>query len=130
MKEMRDYLPDEITTEILYKGVYKDHNFCICNLCTHPTAYVENKLKHVEDYYDKRFDDVRVHYGFTYIGKNYWDKEDELEYLGWDYAHYGDYTAGFCTNHIGAKFWTTEEIYEEVKNVIDDLIKIETKKED
>lgn len=114
---------NEFKTKILYQGTYKNHKFCICNLGHHPTAYVENKLKDVYEYDDPRIENVDVHYGFTYIGHNYWDHKDELEYLGWDYSHYGDYLgSGFFKD---GKKWTTKEIYEEVVKVIDQLIKIE-----
>ena len=114
---------------ILYKGDYKEHKFTIINLGTHPCAYVENKLD-VTDYYDDKLSDVQVHGGFTYCGRCYWNyiATEEL-YLGWDYAHSSDFTATgiFCTE---GKQWTTEEIYDEVQRVIDQLIELEHKEAD
>lgn len=124
MKEMI-YSPDR-KRELLHSGVYKGHKFFILNLGTHPTAYVECKLKDCKGYYDdERLDNIEVHGGFTYYGNNFWDNLNE-EYLGWDYAHYSDYV-GYNTRYPGpysGKFWTTEEIMEEVKHVIDQLCEL------
>lgn len=108
--------------KILYSGEYKGHKFAIINLCSHPTAYVENKMG-ITDYYDCRLDNVDVHSGFTYCDTGYWDEESKkTSWLGWDYAHYGDFIYG---NTLSGKQWTTAEIYEEVKSVIDQIIAVE-----
>lgn len=124
MKEMI-YSANRIK-EVLHSGEYKGYKFCILNLGTHPTAYVECKLEDCNSYGDKRLDNISVHGGFTYLGKGFWDKENNT-YLGWDYAHYMDY-AGYEENfpaHLRSfdtKKWTTEEVFNEVKSVIDQLI--------
>ena len=126
MKEMV-YSSNRIC-EVLHKGEYKGYKFCIMNLGTHPTAYVECKLENCNSYGDDRLDEISVHGGFTFLGNAYWDKEDKTLYLGWDYAHYMDY-AGYELNFPsqmwceGCKKWTTAEIFEEVKSVIVQLIK-------
>lgn len=108
--------------EVLYSGEYKGHKFAILNLWHHPTAYVENKMD-IIDYDDFRLNDVRVHGGFTYCDTGYWDeKSKETSWLGWDYAHFGDYCYG---DTWFSKQWTTEEIYDEVKTAIDQLIAVE-----
>lgn len=123
MKEMI-YSANSIQ-EVLHNGEYKGYKFCILNLGTHPTAYVECKIENCNGYEDERLDDISVHGGFTYFGKGFWDKESS--YLGWDYAHYMDY-AGYelmypeSMRSFGKKKWTTAEIFEEVKAVIDQLI--------
>lgn len=108
--------------EILYNGEYKGYKFAILNLGTHPTAYVENKNGFPD--YDKTNELAAYsHGGYTYFGGAYWDKEDKTEYLGWDYAHCDDFV-GYYTSDSGlwcTKQWTTAEIYEEVKRVIDYL---------
>lgn len=46
--------------------------------------------------------------------------------IGWDYSHAGDYSS-YYENDIyfqDEKKWTTEEIYEEVKSVIEQLEKL------
>lgn len=125
MKEM--VYCDKKKPEILDSGEYKGHKYVILSLGSHPTAYVENKIG-VADYWDNILDDIEVHGGFTYCGNAYWDENgiDKTDYLGWDYAHSGDlyYNSLFSEN---GKKWTTEEIFSEVKNVIEQLIKIEEK---
>ena len=125
MKEM--VYCDRKKPEILDSGEYKGHKYVILSLGSHPTAYVENKIG-VADYWDNILDDIEVHGGFTYCGNAYWDEtnSDKTNYLGWDYAHLGD----FCYNSLfleDGKEWTTKEIFSEVKNVIEQLIKIEEK---
>lgn len=118
------------TKEVLYEGEYKEHKFVILSLGNHPTAYVEDKIGAV-DYDDIRLDTVRVHGGFTYCGGGHWSKESaETRWLGWDYAHAGDF-AGYYEEgeyfYYNSKQWTTPEIYDEVKSVIEQLIEIEAK---
>lgn len=111
--------------EVLHSGEYKGYKFAILSLGTHPTAYVENKNGYSS--YDQANEktDYCPHGGFTYIGNAYWDDYDNVEYLGWDYAHYNDFIGyamvykmvlpELCSN---GKKWTTEEIFEDMKNVI------------
>lgn len=110
---------------MLHEGVYSGYKFYILSLGTHPVAYVECKLEKCCSYDDERLDDVCVHGGFTYYGEAAWVTDDKKKYLGWDYAHLNDY-AGYEIRlapqyRSGGKKWTTEEIYEEVKFVIEQL---------
>ena len=43
--------------------------------------------------------------------------------IGWDYTHAGDYTAAMP--NFNEHRWTTAEIQAEVRDVIDQLIKLE-----
>lgn len=132
MKEMI-YSANRIK-EVLHSGEYKGYKFCIMNLGTHPTAYVECKLENCNSYGDKRLDEISVHGGFTYLDNAYWDETDKTTYLGWDYAHFMDY-AGYKLNFLDRmrskenKKWTTAEIFEEVKHVIDQMSVITRMKE-
>lgn len=111
--------------EVLYSGEYKGHKFVILNLWNHPTAYVENKMG-IVDYNACLLDNVEVHGGFTYCDTGYWDEDSKkMSWLGWDYAHYGDYCYSDYYTLDFAKKWTTAEIYEEVKSVIDQIIAVE-----
>ena len=99
---------------------------------THPCAYVQvaypERIGLLEDGDDHVLESVDsyldVHGGVTFIGS--------LEkyglagtWIGWDYAHYGDYvhmegnfhTGGGVTEDAGHA-WTLEEIEKEVKEVI------------
>ena len=116
--------------ELLCEGEYKGHKFVILSLGNHPTAYVEDKIGAI-DYYDIRLDDVEVHGGFTFCGGGHWSEESaKTRWLGWDYAHAGDFAGYYeeCEHvYYESKQWTTPEIYEEVKRVIDQLIEVEAK---
>ena len=119
------------TLEVLYKDTYRGYNYFIINYGTHPCAYVEIPKNH--SYFKKSYmdiEDIEVHGGLTFSS----DKLlllDNSWFIGWDYAHYGDYV-GFSPDIFGIndeeKKWTTEEIIDECISVINQLIEI--KKED
>ena len=121
MKEMKYH--SKRLCEVLAEGDEEGYHYVILNLGTHPTAYVE--LKKERPTIDS---DITVHGGITYNGRAYWNQEDTRDYIGWDYAHYGDYVGtdelmfkyGICYSED--KRWTTQEIYEDVKSVIRQLI--------
>lgn len=124
MKEME--YKTERNIEILHSGEYDGRKFAILSTGYHPTAYVElkpeelNKSNKYSDY------DLDVHCGFTYLGVAHWDDTDKTMYIGWDYAHYGDYSGlweEFHPINFYARKWTTEEIFREVKNVIEQFKK-------
>ena len=134
IKEMK--YGKERRTELLCKGKYKNYNYYVLNLGTHPTAYIEipkeNKL------YRKSYDeiykigcDIDVHGGLTYSNNELMGVKSENWFIGWDYAHCGDY-CGYeeCmpeSIRTYGKKWTTEEIIEECKNAIDQIIDFESK---
>lgn len=116
MKEMIYKIKREF--EILANGKYKDFEFAIISLGTHPCAYV--KIPKGHKYYE-------VHYGnIPYIkcngGLTFSEHQtfgESLGYwIGWDYTHCDDYNPIVAVS--GYK-WTTEEIFEEVKEVIKQL---------
>lgn len=111
--------------EILYKGEYKGFEYKIVSYGTHPCCYVVIPKNH--KFYNKDYDDICVmcHGGMTYAGK----EKDNKFWIGWDYAHYGDYT-GVCEMpilkefkylHKNDKKWTTKELIKETKEVIEQL---------
>lgn len=118
MKEM--VYRKERKVEILYRGQYKGYKFAILNLGMHPTAYIENKNGFTS--YSEADDYAKVHGGFTYRGGAYWDENDPVPYLGWDYGHWCDW-AGYLDDYAneGNKKWTTKEILDHVKEAIDSL---------
>lgn len=122
MKQMI-YKEKRIEPEVLAEGDLKEHHYVILSLGTHPTAYVECKktLTQRQEY------SISAHGGITYNGPAYWNKEDNRNYIGWDYAHLGDYV-GWTTmlpqlGDVHDKIWTTEEIYTNVEKVVADLVK-------
>lgn len=108
--------------DILYDGCYRDYRFLVVSYGTHPCGYVE--LKEGQKYYGfEVYDDidVDVHGGLTWAGKlsfiDGW-------FIGWDYAHYEDF-CGYDDEREGSKKWTTQEIIDECKHAIDQLIELD-----
>lgn len=127
MKEMV-YGPNQLYSinekpEILATGVYNCIKYYIINLGTHPAAYIENVFGVV----DEQSEDLLgcpAYGGFTFNNFSYWDYDACGYWLGWDYSHLnlGDYS-GLELNfpeymRIGGKKWTTEEILQDVYNII------------
>ena len=114
--------------ELLYKGRYNGYNYYILNLGTHPTAYIEIPKGH--KYYKVEYDniDIYVHGGLTYSDNELMGVESKNWFIGWDYAHDGDYM-GFYADEmflerpslLSEKQWTTEEIIKDCESVIDQL---------
>ncbi len=112
------------TITVLHSGEYRGLKFAILSLGTHPTAYVECPYDSINSYDDDRLDNINVHGGFTFFDEGYWSRSAmNTVFLGWDYAHYGDYMPCFEDYpELVERKWTTAEIFEEVKSVIDQLL--------
>lgn len=123
--------------EMIYRLKHKreilDTGFCfgllyyIMSLGTHLTAYIK-----IPDNFNIDEDKIDVHGGITYSA-NYLQisKNQKIygKFIGWDYAHYGDYT-GYEESfpkkmRTGGKKWTTEEIFKEVKEACYQLKELE-----
>ena len=126
----------ESRTELLCKDKYKNYNYYVLNLGTHPTAYIEIP-KEDKLYRKSHFEiyeigcDIDVHGGLTYSSNELMGIKSENWFIGWDYAHIDDYcgyeeTMPESIRTYGKK-WTTEEIIEECKNAIDQIIDFESK---
>lgn len=109
---------------VLDNGQYNGYNYWIISYGCHPCAYVEVPKGH--PYYGKcncdAFDlPIDVHGGITYgdYGLHNIVGQDRF-LLGWDYNHYRDYSLYFSAP-IDGKRWTTEEMLEDVKSVIQQL---------
>lgn len=126
MKEMV-YMNKSIV-ELLDSGTYDGYEYAIVSRGLHPCAYV--KLPKGHKYYGLDYDDIPVdcHCGPTYA-ESYLDiiPLNSGWWIGWDYGHCCDYS-GFMmheywldcnTSHY--KKWTTAEIFEDVKRVIEQL---------
>ena len=129
MKPMvyKRWCPENIDT--LDEGIYKNFHYAIISLGSHPCAYVELPREH--KYYGLEYDDIPIecHYGLTYSSNDgiVFPAENENHkdgfWIGWDYAHLGDYVYNsFYSCSHKEKQWTTEEIFEEVKDVIEQLV--------
>lgn len=126
IKEMV-YTANTIKPERLFKGTYQGIDFYVLSLGTHPCAYIDvtNTSLNNKNYYDI---EVSCHGGLTY-SRNYLATVDKKGwFIGWDYAHYMDYLG--CNLLLpdylqsNGKRWTTKEIIEECKNVIDQIKKL------
>ena len=130
MKEMK-YLAEH-KREVLDTGYCFGLLYYILSLGTHPVAYI--KIPENSKYYGKDMDEVNldVNGGVTYANNYlYISGNQKIDgwFIGWDYAHYGDYT-GFEEKlpenlKIGGKKWTTEEIFKEVKEACYQIISYE-----
>lgn len=124
MKEMV-YKPALKEREILYSGEYNGYKYYIVSLGTHPCAYVEVPEGHIcygkcdEDAYHL---DIDVHGGITFGDFGLKGVSDKFM-LGWDYNHCDDYyfTMLPFRNAYKGKKWTTKEMLEDVKSVINRL---------
>lgn len=128
--EEMEYLP-KMTKKILCDSSYLGCRFLIVSYGTHPCAYIEIPKDHKWfgiDYDDEELNHIECHGGITFSG----DLSHILEktgkwFIGWDYAHIEDYDGLLCNlnnypfRDIRCKKWTTQEIYEEVKKVIESI---------
>ena len=135
MKEMvyKNYMENgQEVIDMLDEGIYKGFHYAIVSYGIYPCAYIEipegHKLYDVSD--KNELANIDCHGGITYVciaGIIKLGNENHRNghWIGWDYAHYTDY----CYSPFGlglldkGKKWTPKEIFEDVKNVIEQLIK-------
>lgn len=104
--------------EILHSGEIDGIKFYIVSYGTHPCAYV---VCNIDD--ETAYNEIECHGGITYTGKTFEEFDENENCIGWVYNHYGDCNGSF-EFHCDRK-WTTEEILEEVKDVIKQVKKYE-----
>ena len=125
MKEMI-YSANRLNSpERIAEGEYNGLTYYVLNMGTHPCAYVDvtNTNLHGKGYDDI---DIECHYGLTYASNRLATVEKIGWFIGWDYAHYGDfagYELAMPTLSTHGKMWTTEEMVGECKSVIDQIKK-------
>lgn len=113
--------------EVLAEGIYKGYKYAIVSLGRYPVAYVKAILP------AKVLAAIEVHGGITYTGRCHWGESiayngnsncgEDLNslWIGWDYAHPDDFVSDSIFSE--GKKWTTVEVFDDVKNVIEQLIK-------
>lgn len=124
MKEML-YRKEKIC-EILDEGTINKRHYYIISLGTYPLACVELKSAEVKKCSDYNRYKIDVHYGFCYLGDFKWNKKDGRTYLGWSYKYSKDWDgklSAYENQAYNNKPWSTQEILEDVKKVIDKLNK-------
>jgi hypothetical protein len=112
--------------EVIASGHYNGLNYYVKNIGhMHPTAYVEIPQGH-KAFCQKKLYDLECHYGVTFNEMYLGGVDDkgarEHQFVGWDYAHYGDYISYYKEKEELARHshrWTTEEIVKECKEAID-----------
>lgn len=113
-------------------GEYKGRTFIVIYVGTHPCAYVacETDLYKQQDE-QENFSSL-VHGGFTWYGSlghwtRYFHNVDPKilakKYVGWDYAHFGDYSRfyedGMWEKPDDFTKWTTDDLIDCIVNLID-----------
>lgn len=113
------------SAEQIAAGTYKNFDYYVLNLHTHPTAYVDVTDSPLNEVFYGDID-ISCHGGFTYSASSLKTVDKKGWFIGWDYAHYGDYidygNAALNNMFLNDKKWTTEEIVEECKNVINKIV--------
>lgn len=119
------------THDVLCEGKYFGFHFVIVSYGTHPCAYVEmtdTQWNFLD--YDVLEDKINCHGGLTFAGDLTHIREDLTGwFFGWDYAHAGDYMGYDILFNFKSRYedkkWTTEEILEDVFNVIEQIRQLE-----
>ena len=118
--------------ERLSMEVYRGYEFAVMNLGTHPCCYIKLPKGHKYENIDYDNIPLSVHGGLTY-GESYLivavvggkQIKDETGYwIGWDYAHYGDYLGYDSPPYFGTRIYATEELEMDCRNAIDQLCKL------
>ena len=133
IKEMV-YIPTYIKKrEILARGSYKGYEYAVVSYGVHPCAYIA--ISEGQPYFKvSSYDDVdlSMHGGCTFVDKGLSDVFDnDQTVIGWDYGHYNDFSGTYllgdinCPLSIEVKKWTTREMMEECRNVIEQLYLLE-----
>lgn len=122
----------QINPKIIAKGNFFGYDFYVLNLGTHPCCYVRIPVGH--KYYDVDYNDVPVycHGGLTYGERHLFDLTDEDYFIGWDYAHAGDFTGYDMKFGFGSEDhrYTTKELVLDCLEAIRDFVKILINDED
>lgn len=104
-------------------GLYNGFEYYILWYVNHPNAYI--KIPEGHPYFEKFYGEIdsnnTVNGGFTYSGENLNEAYGLKNgwYLGWDYAHYFDYVKSVTED---GRRWTVEDIINECRAVIDEVI--------
>lgn len=118
IKEMI-YGGDKSTQGILAEGWWGSYQWKVCSMGSHPCGYVSipdhhplrGKLDLLEQY-------ISCHGGITFYNERIDSGWGTEFYIGWDYAHAGDFKAGY--DQDGDKY-TTEYVMNECYYVIGQL---------
>ena len=116
---------------LVANGTYRGYDFYIKTLGTHPCAYVRISDKSSLKYSIVNQELYFVNGGITYSNKALSFDNAEIDntnswFIGWDYAHYGDFMLSKNGEILSeGKVWTIGEIIEECHKAIDEIIERE-----
>ena len=103
-------------------GLYRGFHFYILTMGSHPCAYID--VGHSEFLADE----INCHGGITYGNNKLATVPEKSYFIGWDYAHNGDYLTfnDRLAKEYGEPYrahkYTLSEIVKECTNVIDQII--------
>lgn len=118
MKEM--VYTSERKVELLHKDELMGFEYFIVSYGTHPCCYI--KIPEDHELFGKDYDEisdmgcVSCHGGLTYSESKLLD-EEEGWYIGWDYAHLGDYSP--ILEPTGERYSLSRLIAEVIEVVVD-----------
>lgn len=126
------YSPGHSCSNLDY-GIIDGYAFCITDTGTHPCAYIGLDYKHPlakwgEEDLDAAID---VHGGITFTSIGATRFPYDRYWIGWDYAHFGDYSGYTEHNRFfnEAKRWLYEEVLKEVLSAIKQIKELTIKLE-
>lgn len=117
----------QVRAKLLAHGTYKGLDFYVVSRGTHPCAYINAAETDLVGKDTDELDDTGIdcHGGFTFANNALSVSDGEGWYIGWDYAHAGDFTGWHWYRLMGnedCQMWTTVEIIAECIGVIDQII--------
>ena len=109
--------------DVLERNIYEGYEYAVINYGTWPCAYV--RIPETHPLYGENYDSLNIacHGGLTFSGIPKF--ADDGYWIGWDYAHYDDFTGYALSINDDAKMWTTEEMIDECVDVIGQLMEYE-----
>lgn len=113
--------------EVLAQGTYRGIDYRVVSYGTHPCSYI--RVPDENKFYGKDYDDIPLdcHCGLTFSAmfpNEDYKRNDVFSngfWIGWDYAHYCDYTV---YSFGEGKIYTIKDLLYEMQNTIDSFIKI------
>ena len=123
---MKEMVYDFDKPGILDEGELQGYKYMVVSYGSHPCAYVQVPEGH--PFHGKHYDKINIccHGGLTFSGDHYhhagrFALERDGFWIGWDYAHGGDYIASPGVNLDGHRY-TTQEILSDIALVVGQLV--------
>ena len=116
--------------EVLAQGTYKGIDYRVISYGTHPCSYI--RVPENNKYFNVDYDDIPLecHCGLTF-GTMFPNKDIQHTdafsngyWIGWDYAHYCDYTTYSSDYFNEGMKYTTTDLLNEVRYAIESFIEI------